>query len=339
VIINTKINSLHLTRRRRDMQMKRAIFVFLLVVAALMLTSNLSADLGIWNPAPDLTDDFTVGSTAGPNLGYIRDPDLIAYATGGGFADKISEPRFYSTYPGGWSSDDLGTDYDPDPIAGNPSGDHTVMGIGNLIADLAQTVGLCYIDIAAASPGGPDIFLTHEDYKFRAYIYFLGTNDTANRYQGGLYLRAGSGQPDLFCFGPFHNASADGGGPGFGYRGSAAGTTELNYTSPLTDGRWVLMEVEAVGTFGSVGADVDGDGTINESDPGEYQTNIELDSADNLNGYPSFWCVSGYSATGYSDQSPMLIDDVELWYQPYVPPTPTLPPGFTPVEMNWAVYY
>lgn len=318
--------------------MRKAILIFFLVMVGLMIANNLSAE---WGPSPDLTDDFSVDSTAGANLGYIRDPDLLTWADGAGGpgAAEIAAPRFHSSYPGGWTSGDGGTDYDPDPIANNPSADSTVMGIGNLFADLGDTAGLCYIDIAAASPSGTDIFLAHEDYKMRAYVYFLGTNDTANRYQGGLYLRAGSGQPDLFRFGPFHNSSGTGGGPGFGHRGGADGTAELNYASVLADGRWVLMEVEAVGLLGAVGADADGDGTINTADSGEYQSGIALDEADNLNGYPAFWCVSGDSPSGFSDASPMLIDDVELWYIPYVPPTPTLPPGFTPVEMNWAVYY
>ena len=228
-------------------------------------------------------------------------------------------------------------------IAGNPSSDSTVMGIGNTLANMGNTYGINCISIAAASPGGTDIFLTHEDYKMRAYVYCLGTNDSAWRYQGGLYLRAGSGQPDLFRFGVFHNTSNEGGGPGFGYRGGEDGTTELDYTSPLADGRWVLMEVEAVGTVGAIGADVDGDDVINTGDSGEYQSGIAMDttSSDNLNGYPAFWIVAGFGSAsgGYSVQSPMLVDDVELWYLPYVPPTPTLPPGFTPVEMNWAVYY
>jgi hypothetical protein len=91
------------------------------------------------------------------------------------------------------------------------------------------------------------------------------------------------------------------------------------------------MEVEAVGALGSVGADADGDGTINKDDSGEYLTDIALDvENDNLNGYPAFWTVGLYS-----DQSPMLVDDVELWYLPYVAPTPEQ----QAVEMNWAVYY
>lgn len=315
--------------------MKKAILLFFLVFVGLVLTNYVLADLQTWNTTPDLTDDFTVASTAGPNLGYIKDPDLL-----GSFTDaQIAAPYFYSSYPGGWTSGDLGTDYDPDPIANNPSTDHTVMGIGNLKANLVATAGLCYIDIAAASPGGTDIFLSHEDYKFRAYVYLLGTNDTAERYQAGLSLRAGSGQPGLFRFGVFHNTSSTGGGPGFGYRRSAAATTnELNYTSPLADGRWVLLEVEAVGQLGSVGADVNGDDVIDTSDSGEYLTDIALNENDNLNGYPGFWCVSGATATsmGYCDESPLLIDDVELWYLPYAP-TPT--PAGAAVDMNWAVYY
>ncbi len=308
--------------------MRKAILIFFLVMAGLMLTNSLLAD---WGPTPDLTDDFSVDSTAGANLGYIKDPDLVA-----AFSDaQIAAPIFYSSYPGGWTSADGGLDYDPDPIAGNPSSDSTVMGIGNLVANLVATAGLCYIDIAAASPGGPDIFLAHEDYKMRAYVYCLGTNDTAKRYQGGLYLRAGSGQPNLFRFGIYHNSASLGGGPGFGFRGTAEADQTLNFTSPLADGRWVLMEMEAVGLLGAVGADVDGNDVINKADSGEYLSGLDLDVTDvKLNGYPAFWTVGEYS-----DASPMLIDDVELWYLPYVPPTPTLPPGFTPVEMNWAVYY
>ena len=306
--------------------------MFFLVMAVLMITSNLSAVLGSWTISPNLTDDFSVDTTAGPNLGYIKDQDLVAVV-----GDIIEEPRFYSSYPGGWTSGDLGTDYDPDPIAGNPSSDHTVMGIGNLVANISATYGLCYIDIAAASPGGTDIFLTHEDYRMRAYVYCLGTNDTAKRYQGGLYLRAGSGQLNLFRFGIFHNTSSAGNGPGFGFRGTAEADETLNFTSPLADGRWVLMEVEAVGLLGAVGADVDGDGTINTADSGEYLSGLDLDVEIgeppvpvNLNGYPAFW-VTGE----YSDQSPMLVDDVELWYLPYVAPTPEQ----LSVDMNWTVYY
>ncbi len=316
--------------------MRKAILMFFLVMAGLMITSNLSAVLGNWTISPDLRDNFSVDTTAGPNLGYIRDPDLLADQMN---PSLIADPHFYSSNPGGWDSGDLGTDYDPDPVAGNPSSDSTVMGIGNAQANMADTLGLCFIDIAAASPGGTDIFLNHEDYRMRVYVYFLGTNDSAWRYQGGIHLRAGSGQPDLFRFGVFHNTSSEGGGPGFGYRrGSWGETYELNYTSPIEDGRWVLMEVEAVGTVGAVGADVNGDGQIDTEDSGEYLSGIDLAIEDvKLNGYPGFWCVAGFGAAsgGYSDQSPMLIDDVELWYQPYVAPTPE----DMAVEMNWAVYY
>ncbi|MBN1477444.1 hypothetical protein JXA47_11875, partial [Candidatus Sumerlaeota bacterium] len=262
-----------------------------------------------FDSTPVFTDDFNAGGSPGPNGDWIIDADLAGF----GFPSALQPPQFVGSLPAG-----LDAAFAGDPVANNPSGDSAVMLVGNLSADAGTHFGLAYIDLADPVAGsGNNSYETLTNYRFDATIFCLGTGDTFDRFQVGLYVHAGVGQPDLFRAGVFHNTSSDGSGPGFGVRGVATGSQTYPTPNPIANGRWVRMSIMVLGDRIATVVDANGDQILDESDPNEYQV-WDRDTADIANGYPAVWTVGEVS----SDVKPLFVDDVALYLLPGPPPPP-----------------
>jgi len=267
-----------------------------------------------YESTPFFTDDFNRGGVPAPQGRWIIDPDLAAVVT-----TTLQPAQFVGSTPSG-----LDASYATfQPVENNPSGDSAVMLVGNLSADAGVHFGLSYIDLADPDPTGSGTsYETLVNYRLVAKLFYLGTNQTAERFQAGVYAHAGVGQPDLFRAGPFHNTSATGGGPGFGVRGVVGGTQAIPSTVPIADARWTLVSVMVLDDSVAICVDANGDDILDESDPLEYQS-YDRDPADNAYGYPAVWTVGVIS----SDVFPLFVDDVEL-YSKLVPAA----------AENWTLY-
>lgn len=296
------------------MNLRFSCILIVLTTLVFQAYSQIPPTADMYESTPFFTDDFNKGGVPAPEGRWIIDPDLAAVVT-----TTLQPPQFVGSTPSGL--DPAYATYQP--VENNPSGDHAVMLVGNLSADLGTNYGLSYIDLADPnSTGSGTAFETLKNYRFVANIFYLGINQTTARFQGGLYVHAGVGQPSLFLAGCFHNTSSTGGGPGFGVRGVVGGTALIPSTVPIADARWTKMSIMVLNDSVAICVDANGDGTLDESDPLEYQS-YDRDTAFIDHGYPSVWTVGDIS----SDVMPMLVDDVQL-YSVKVPTAAT----------NWTLY-
>ena len=196
--------------------------------------------------------------------------------------------------------DDPSWGYLDEPVRNNPSGDQSVMRVGNLEG--------AYYGVAEATLWNNDVGQFEEltDVRIEAWVYCLAPGPTI-RARVGLYIRDTSDNfPDSLgngeeSFPPqVHYDSSIYAGPGFGTSGFITAIEDLqrNLVPPagsegfvlvevsdgvetrvndvfnrtiLTENRWVKMFAHAVGHSLTVGADLDGDGRFEPGPPGDSE--------------------------------------------------------------------
>lgn len=256
---------------------------------------------------PFFVETFQLGGNAQSNGRWEIDPDMV-----GLFAPGIlSEPTFVSQTPGGLHSSYSGSL----PVENAPSGDNSVMMVGNASSSFATHEGNLLITLLDPDRNSGLLrYATLTDYRVEAEIYVPGADDVADRCQAGLMAHAGSDQPEYFRPGVYHNTSSEGGGPGFGVRGMAPGNNgQIPPGVILSQGRWITLSVMTLGDQIAVEVDLDLNGS-----PDLYSSRPR-NTSDRPFGAPGIFVAGVVS----SDEFPVFIDEVRL-YAPDPPLTASL---------------
>ena len=202
--------------------------------------------------------------------------------------------------------DDPAWGYNGNPIENNPSGDSSVLRVGNLQGE--------HWGVAEATLLNNEIadFEELRDVRIEAWVYCLAGDsllpDSPVRARVGLYVRDSS-DDILDSFGngaesfppQVHYDSSPYAGPGFGTSGFASAiktpddelvppegaegyvlatngdgelerTNDLFNRSVLTENRWIKMFAEVRGNSLTVGVDWNGDGVYEPGEPGQSET-------------------------------------------------------------------
>jgi hypothetical protein len=270
---------------------------------------------------PSFTEDF--GTAATP--GYVGRWNFLPLLTTQSYFSSVSTPTILTATPGTLNANWVTNN----PVAGSTSG--AVLAMGNLASTAATTFGLNYwiCDNSAADGSGTD-FTTLTDYRAVARVYLPSVADAPGRFQVGLIAHSGA-TGTLFETSNFYNTSSTGIGPGFGARGVLGGTQAFPTTSALATSGWRLISIMIKGDRVAIGVDANGDNTIDESDPLEYQV-YDRNTANPANGPFGFFTVGTVDGVTL-DERPLLID----WVSVYLPATPPPPPPPLSAE-NWSMY-
>ena len=252
---------------------------------------------------PFFTDTFAGGTATGL---WELDPDLTGAVT----PSVLNAPTFTTTTPSG---------IDPDIVSADPvASTDGVMVVGNDSADFGTHFGLIYaIATNSQADGNGDDLTLLENYKLEARLWLVGTSEysgTNDRFQVGPYFHAGSAAGgaggDLFRGSVWYNVGTTGGGPGVLWRGLDDATANLGTnTAALSSGAWRWFSILVLNDTIAVGYDANGDGTIDEGDPNEFNNTLTRDTTDAAVGTFGIFGVGDVS----SDVHPLFVDEVRVY--------------------------
>lgn len=246
----------------------------------------------------------TFGTGASP--GYTGRWDFLELLTEQGFFGSVSTPEIITSTPGtlnaAWVT--------ADPVADSESG--AVLRMGNLASTLGTNAGLNYwiCDNTQADGSGDDL-TELVDYRAVARVYLPTPTDAPQRWQVGLIAHSGA-TGTLFETSNFYNTTSTGIGPGFGARGVVGGTQAFPTTAAVSTSGWYEISIMVLGDRIAIAVDADGDGTIDESDPLEYQV-FNRNTDNPAQGAIGFFTVGNEAESVSFDLRPLLIDRVAVY--------------------------